>query len=265
MKNCNISIGFIGGGRISRIILKALKNKGIQCKQKKVYEPDAAQAEKLESIDSEVSMVQSAAEAVKSDMLFLAVHPPELKGLLEEINQTIEPETVVVSLAPKIKINAITEMIGKACPVIRMIPNAPSIINKGYNVIAYSNSMQFEENEVHQQVIKLLEALGDLIHVDDEDQLEAYAVITGMGPTYLWFQLHELYQIAKEFGMEDQEAREAISKMVKGSVETLLESEFSIDEVMDLIPFQPLSQHQDSFREVYRNVLHNMYQKLKNK
>lgn len=51
--------------------------------------------------------------------------------------------------------------------------------------------------------------------MDKEDKLEAYAVITSMGPTYLWFQLHELYEIAKEFGMSDGEARNAISKMVK--------------------------------------------------
>ncbi|MDZ7742157.1 MAG: NAD(P)-binding domain-containing protein [Bacteroidota bacterium] len=263
MKNCNISVGFIGGGRITRIILQALKQKGIQCKEIKVYDPDGSQAEKLKSFNSEVSTVHSASDAAKSDMLFMAVHPPELKNVLKEINQEIETNTVLVSLAPKIKIQTITEMLGKDCPVIRMIPNAPSIINKGYNVIAYSNSIQFEENEVHQQVIKLLEALGDLVHVDKEDKLEAYAVITGMGPTYLWFQLHELYEIAKEFGMSDGEARNAISKMVKGSVETLLESELDFDEVMDLIPFQPLSQHHGSIKELYRNILTNMHNKLK--
>lgn len=263
MTKCNISIGFIGGGRITRIILQALKTQDIQCKEKKVYEPDASQAEKLKSYDNEISIVQSAADAAKSDMLFMAVHPPELKDVLKEINQEIETNTVLVSLAPKIKIRDITETIGKDCPVIRMIPNAPSIINKGYNVIAYSGNVHFKENEAHQQVIKLLEALGDLVHTDSEDKLEAYAVITGMGPTYLWFQLHELYQIAKEFGMSDQEARNAISKMVKGSVETLLESELNFDETMDLIPFQPLSQHHESIKELYRNILTHLHEKLK--
>ncbi|MFW5916359.1 MAG: pyrroline-5-carboxylate reductase family protein [Bacteroidota bacterium] len=263
MKNCNITAGFIGGGRITRIILQALKQKGIQCKEIKVYDPDSPQIEKLQSVNEQIKSFKNAAEAAEADLVFLAVHPPEVKNSLEAIKDTIKPETVLVSLAPKIKTDSINQILEKNCPVIRMIPNAPSVINKGYNVMAYSNSLSFEENEVHQQVITLLEALGDLIHVDDEDKLEAYAVITGMGPTYLWFQLHELYEIAKEFGMEDREAREAISKMVKGSVETLLGSELSIDEVMDLIPLQPLSQHHDSFREVYRNVLHNMYQKLK--
>jgi len=262
MKKCNISPGFIGGGRITRIIIQALKKQGIQCKQIKVYEPDDSQAEKLKSSDNEVSIVQSAAETAKSDMLFLAVHPPALKGVLEEIAPFIEPGTVVVSLAPKMKINAITGIIGKDCPVIRMIPNAPSIINKGYNVIAYSNNVQFDKNEVHQQVINLLEAMGELIHVEGEDKLEAYAVITAMGPTYLWFQFHELYQIAKEFGMDDGEARNAISKMVKGSVDTLLDSELEFDEVMDLIPVQPLSQHHESIKELYRTILTNMHKKL---
>ena len=263
MKECNISLGFIGGGRITRIILQALKQKGIQCKEIKVYDPDSSQIEKLLSVHEKVKSLDNAAEAAEADLVFLAVHPPEVKNSLEAIKDTVKTEAVVVSLAPKIKIDIINQILDKSCPVIRMIPNAPSVINKGYNVIAYSNNLTFESNERHQQVRGLLEGLGELIHLDREDKLEAYAVITGMGPTYLWFQWHELYQIAKEFGMDDKEARGAISKMVKGSVETLLESELSFDEVMDLIPFQPLSQHHDSFREVYRNVLTKMYSKLK--
>jgi len=263
MKECNITAGFIGGGRITRIILQALKQRGIQCKAIKVYDPDSSQTEKLRSVNEQIKFFETAAEAADADLVFLAVHPPEVKNSLEAIKDSVKPETVLVSLAPKIKIGTINQILDKGCPVIRMIPNAPSVINKGYNVIAYSDNLSFEKNEYHQQVKGLFEELGELIHVDREDKLEAYAVITGMGPTYLWFQLHELYQIAQEFGMEDKEAREAISKMVKGSVETLLESELSIDEVMDLIPFQPLSQHHDSFREVYRNVLTKMYSKLK--
>ena len=263
MKNCSITVGFIGGGRITRIILQAMKQKGIQCKEIKVYDPDSLQIEKLQSVHEQIKSFENASQAADADLLFLAVHPPQVKNSLQAIKDIIKPQTVLVSLAPKIKIDTFNQILGKNCPVIRMIPNAPSVINKGYNVIAYSNSLTFEENEVHQQVIKLLEALGDLIHVDDEDKLEAYAVITGMGPTYLWFQLHELYEIAKEFGMSDSEARNAISKMVKGSVETLLESDLNFDEVMDLIPFQPLSQHHESIKELYRNILTNMHNKLK--
>jgi pyrroline-5-carboxylate reductase len=263
MKKCNISIGFIGGGRITRIILQALKQKGIQCKEIKVYDPDSSQIEKLQSVNEQIKNLENATEATVADLVFLAVHPPEVKNSLEAIKDTIKPETILVSLAPKIKIDNINKILEKSCPVIRMIPNAPSVINKGYNVIAYSNNLSFDTNERHQQVMELLKELGELIHVDQEDKLEAYAVITGMGPTYLWFQLHELYQIAKDLGMDDKEARGAISKMVKGSVETLLESELNFEEVIDLIPFQPFSQHHDSFREVYRNVLTKMYNKLK--
>lgn len=263
MKKCNISLGFIGGGRITRIILQALKQKGIQCKEIKVYDPDFSQIEKLQSVNEQIKPFENVAKAAEADLVFLAVHPPEVKNSLEAIKGSLEAKTVLVSLAPKIKIDTISQILEKGCPVIRMIPNAPSVINKGYNVIAYSDNLSLESNERHHQVMGLLEELGELIHVDREDKLEAYAVITGMGPTYLWFQLHELYQIANEFGIEDKEARQAISKMVKGSVETLLESELNYDEVMDLIPFQPMSQHHDSFREVYRNVLNNMYKKLK--
>ncbi|MGM0573785.1 MAG: pyrroline-5-carboxylate reductase family protein [Bacteroidota bacterium] len=263
MKKYNISIGFIGGGRITGIILQALQQKGMQCKGIKVYDPDTLKTEKIKGICKEMTVSQHAGETAAADVVFLAVHPPDIKTSLEEIKDTLSSDTVLVSLAPKVKISSITQTLGKTPPLIRMIPNAPSIISKGYNAIAYSGNLDFENNKMHQITGDLLQELGELVYTDDEDKLEAYAVISGMGPSYLWFQFHELYLIAREFGLSNEEARHAVSKMVKGSVETLLETDMAYEEVVDLIPFQPFSQHHNSFREVYRNVLTNMYNKLK--
>ena len=68
-----------------------------------------------------------------------------------------------------------------------------------------------------------MKPLGDFPEVE-EGKLEAYAIITAMGPTYLWFQLCELNELAKSFGLSEKEAAKAISKMTKGALKTLFDS-----------------------------------------
>jgi len=50
--------------------------------------------------------------------------------------------------------------------------------------------------------------------------------------------------------------------MVKGSVETLMESDMKHEEVMDLIPFYPLSQHHETIIKIYRDNLTKLYEEL---
>lgn len=262
MKPLHFSIGFIGGGRATRIFFQAMKKQELQCQDIRVFDPEPTQIEKLQQTCPEIRPVETAREAASSDLVFLAVHPPEIQPSLETIRSALSSDAVVVSLAPKITIESIKHTLANDCPVIRMIPNAPAVINRGYNVIAYSSDISFEDNPLHNKILMLFRSLGEVTHTD-EKKLEAYAVISGMGPTYLWFQLHELYLLAKEFGLADEEAREAVSNMVMGSTETLLHTDLSYDEVIDLIPFHPLSQHHEKIRKIYREVLTNLYQRLK--
>ncbi len=78
-----------------------------------------------------------------------------------------------------------------------MIPNAPSIINEGYNPVAFHPALAGTDKE---SLLALFKILGDCPEVDEE-KLESYAILTAMGPTYLWFQLYELHSLGRQFGL----------------------------------------------------------------
>lgn len=94
-------------------------------------------------------------------------------------------------------------------------------------------------------------------------RLEAYAVLSAMGPTYLWFQLQALREVATGFGLSEAELAPALKRMMCGSTRTLLESGLTPAEVMDLIPVKPLAEMEASVGELYRTRLPALYQKLK--
>ena len=253
------TVGFVGGGRVARIMLGGFKRAGRM--PAKVVASDASQ-NVLKRLQSEFPTVQTALnhnqEAAGQDLVFLGLHPPALAGALGEIRDNIKPGATVISLAPKLSIARITEELGFD-RIVRLIPNAASIIGQGYNPIAFSPTLSGQDRE---KVKSLISTLGTCPEVA-EDKLEAYAVIIAMGPTYLWFQLHELRTLAESFGLTAEEACTGLTEMVKGAVKTLFGSGMPAEEVIDLIPVKPLGEDEAAIKAAYRARLEPLYKKLR--
>ena len=187
-------------------------------------------------------------ESASQDIVFLALHPPVVRSVLSEVKYYLKPNSIIVSFAPKLSIENLSDSLGDFNRIVRVIPNACSIVNNSYNPITFSQSLTETERE---ELITLFSVLGECPILAGE-KLEAYAILTAMGPTYLWFQLYELQEIAKSFGLTYQEDKRAILEMVKGTVMTMYESGLSPEEVMDLIPFKPLGSEEENIKIIYR-------------
>jgi pyrroline-5-carboxylate reductase len=140
-----------------------------------------------------------------------------------------------------------------------MIPNAPSIVGAGYNPVAFSAGLAAAERA---ELAGMWSALGECPEVA-EDKLEAYAILTAMGPTYLWFQLYELQAIGRSFGLTPQEVEAGVAAMTLGAVKTMAESGLAPEAVMDLIPSKPLGEDEATVKGLYRSKLEAMFKKLK--
>ncbi len=254
------TIGFVGAGRVARIILGGLKRAG--CVPSTVVASDT-NYDVLKRLQSEFPAAQTGLnnnrEAAGQDMVFLALHPPAMAGALSEISNCLRPGAIVISLAPKLSIAKIRELLGGFDRIVRLIPNAPSIIGHGYNPIAFSPAIGDTERK---NIQALLGNLGDCPEVA-EDKLEAYAVVVAMGPTYLWFQLHELQTLAESFGLTAEETKAGLAAMVEGAAKTLFVSGLPAEEAIDLIPVRPLGEDEAAIKAAYRARLEPLYRKLK--
>ena len=253
--------GFVGGGRVARIILGGLHKAG--CMPSSVVVSDT-HPDVLKHLKAGFPSIQTAwnnnQEAAGQELVFLGLPPPVLAGALDEIRGSLKPGATVISLAPKLTIARLTEELDGFDRIVRFIPNAASIIGQGYNPIAFSHALGRQDRE---EVKSLVKVLGKCPEVA-EDKLEAYAVIIAMGPTYLWFQLHELHTMAEAFGLTAEETVTGLTEMVKGAVKTLFGSGMSAQEVIDLIPVKPLGEDEAAILAAYRARLEPLYRKLKN-
>ncbi|MDO9527638.1 MAG: NAD(P)-binding domain-containing protein [Syntrophales bacterium] len=254
------TIGFIGGGRVTRIILEGFKRKGKLPEEIIVSDTNIEILNGLKERFPQIRIFPNDnTQPALMDIVFVALHPPVVSGVLGEIKTCLKADATIISLVPMISITSLSELLGEFQRIVRMIPNAPSVVNAGYNPVAFSRAFTEKEKD---QLINILSVLGECPEVAEE-KLEAYAILTAMGPTYLWFQLCELQEIGKSFGLTSEEVADGISKMVQGTAKSLFESGLSSSEVMDLVPVKPLGDEEENITNIYRTKLEGLYKKLK--
>lgn len=255
----NKTIGFIGGGRIARILLAGWKRAGQLPAKIVVSDCDAATLVRLKAHFPAIETAPGNSAAAAQDIVFLAVHPPVIAEAATGIRGSVRPEAIVVSLAPRFTIAKLAALLGGFARVARVIPNAPSVVDFGFNPVAFGSALTEADRAA---LAELFTSLGDFPEVAEE-KLEAYAVLSGMGPTYFWFQLQALRDVAAGFGLNDAETAPALKRMVCGATRALLESGLAPAEVMDLIPVKPLAEMEGQVSEMYRTRLPGIYQKIK--
>jgi pyrroline-5-carboxylate reductase len=254
------SIGFIGGGRVTRIILGGWDKAGRM--PPKVVVSDVS-LEVLTRLREKFPGVEIAhndnCRPAGQGLVFLGLHPPAIPGCLGEIRSSLKPGAILVSLAPKLNLAKLSTLLGGFDRIARVIPNAPSVIGEGFNPMCFAPTLSTEDRG---EISVLLAGLGKCPEVD-ESKLEAYAILTAMGPTYLWFQLHELQKIAESFGLSRHEVETGLSEMIAGTAKTLLGSGLATEEVMDLIPVKPLGEDEATIKAAYHARLESLYAKLR--
>lgn len=252
-------IGFIGGGRVTRIFLEGWQRANAMPGQIVVSDCNVETLAKLKTRFPHIKTAPGNSAAAAQDIVFLAVHPPVIAEVVAAIKGSLQPGGIVVSLAPKFTVAKLTELLGGFARLARVIPNAPSVMNLGFNPVAFGPALTPADKA---ELADLLKPLGECPEVA-ESKLEAYALLSGMGATYLWFQLQALREVATSFDLSEADITPALKRTVCGATRTLLESGLTPAEVMDLIPVKPLAEMEGQVAEMYRTRLPALYQKIK--
>jgi len=254
------TLGFIGGGRVTRILLQGFKTANVSFEKIYVYETNEMVINALKSDYPQIEASGSdPAMAASADWVFIALHPPVMMDTLQAIKNAIKKDALVVSFAPKITIDKMQSVLPDIPNLARMNPNAGTYVNKGFNPVAFSSKAN---KTIVNDFIALFGNLGK-VPIVPENHIEAYAVISAMGHTYFWFQLQQLKELGQSYGLSDKEAGDTISAMLWGTTETLFNAGLTYDEVVNLVPVKPMAEHETTIREFYKTSLNGIYQKIK--
>ncbi|XP_073166455.1 pyrroline-5-carboxylate reductase 1, mitochondrial isoform X1 [Lepidochelys kempii] len=180
-----MSVGFIGAGQLAFALARGFAAAGVLAAHKITAsspDTDLPTVSGLRKIG--VNFTISNKETVKnSDVLFLAVKPPIIPFILDEIGSDIENRHIVVSCAAGVTIRSIEKKLSAFCPtpkVIRCMTNTPVIVREGATVYATGTHAEVEDGKLLEQ---LMASVGFCTEVE-EDLIDAVTGLSGSGPAY---------------------------------------------------------------------------------
>ena len=252
------SMGYIGGGRITRIFLQAFSNQLANLKNITVCDTSELVLHELQNQFPEICVTRHPEDCTKKEIIFIALHPPHVMGALESIKMVVNTGQCAISLAPKISLEKMAEVL-PTLNLARMIPNATSFINSGFNPICFHPDFDPAKKE---ELLDLFSVLGKAVETD-EQKLESYALVSAMLPTYFWFQWNELQSISQQLGLTEAETNRALHETIAAANDLYFDSGLTSKEVIDLIPVKPIAENEDYIRNCLHEKITKLFAKIK--
>ena len=154
----NPKIAFLGAGNMAEALVAGIV-KG------KLSEPEFLRAtdispKRLEVLKDRYQMqvgAQNLDAVLWADVIILCVKPQVVNEVLTEIQSGLSEKQLVISVAAGIPIKGIQDKIGQTIPLVRAMPNTPSVIQEGVTALAGCNGLSLEQLKVAQG---LFESVG---------------------------------------------------------------------------------------------------------
>ncbi len=113
----------------------------------------------------------------------VAVKPQMMGEALPALKALGGGGTLFVSIAAGTPIAAFEAALGDGTPVVRAMPNTPAAVGRGIAAIV-GNAHATEEHLAAAE--ELLGAVGQVVRLESEDQMDAVTGLSGSGPAYVF-------------------------------------------------------------------------------
>jgi pyrroline-5-carboxylate reductase len=123
-------------------------------------------------------------------------------------------ETVFVSVAAGTTIGYFESVLGRETPVVRAMPNTPAAIGKGITAVIGNAAVS---NEGVDEAVQLLQAVGQVVRLENEGQIDAVTGVSGSGPAYVFHMIETLAAAGEAQGLPAAMAMQLAKATIAGA------------------------------------------------
>lgn len=182
----------LGCGKMGSAMLAGWLKRGLS--PASVWAIDPAPSDWLKGTGVHLNADLPSAPAV----VLVAVKPQMMEDALPAIAAKGGADTVFVSVAAGTPISAFEAVLGAESPVIRAMPNTPAAIGRGITAIVGNSAVSEEDLDL---AGLLLAAVGDVVRLAHEDQMDAVTGLSGSGPAYVFYLIETLAKAGEAQGL----------------------------------------------------------------
>ena len=208
-------ISLIGAGVMGEALIAALLKAGQDANSISVIEKRKERCDELVDIYG----IKIDDNLDSADVLLLVIKPQDLSTVLSEISGKLNPNALVISFVAGKKIADISAALSGANPIVRVMPNTPTLIGQG--AAGYSAEPKVSAAQ-KTFVAQLLNSSGVAIEIEESLQ-DAVTATSGSGPAYFFAFVEAMIAGSKELGLSEADATKLTAQTFIGAAK-LLES-----------------------------------------
>ncbi|MEM7473032.1 MAG: pyrroline-5-carboxylate reductase [Pseudomonadota bacterium] len=156
-------------------------------------------------------------------IVLIAVKPQMMGDALPSLRR-FGADTAYVSIAAGTSIASFEQAIGADAAIIRSMPNTPAAVGRGITAIVGNTKATAAQMDLAEA---LLGAVGQVVRLDDEDQIDAVTGVSGSGPAYVFHLIETLAAAGEAEGLSADLAMQLATATVAGAGHLAMEADES--------------------------------------
>lgn len=134
-------------------------------------------------------------------VVLVAVKPQIMAEALPVLKPMGNGETLFMSVAAGIGIGHYEAVLGDLTPIVRAMPNTPAAVGKGITAII-GNAQAGETRMALAE--HLLSAIGQVVRLNEEAQIDAVTGVSGSGPAYVFHMIETMAAAGEAQGLSPE-------------------------------------------------------------
>ena len=164
-------------------------------------------------------------------LVVVAVKPQDIETLLGEIGPLIQPEQTVLSIAAAIPTTAIERHFAAGVPVVRAMPNLPSIVNEGMAGICAGAHADEEHLTLAEDALLHLGAVARV----SEPYMDAVTAVSGSGPAYFALLAEAMIEAGILLGLSREISTQLVVQTMLGTAKQLRDLKMHPVELREMV------------------------------
>ncbi|MEQ8515223.1 MAG: pyrroline-5-carboxylate reductase [Chromatocurvus sp.] len=225
----DFSIAFIGAGNMASSIVGGLTASGHPAGMIRAADVSAESLERLTRVAPVSTGTDNATAADGADVIILAVKPQVMAEVCASIAPVVARDrALVLTIAAGVPIASYQRWLHTPAPVVRCMPNTPSLLGCGASGLFASPEVSGQQRERAQAI---MDAVGNSVWVAHEEQLHAVTAVSGSGPAYFFLFMESMVDAGEQLGLDRATAAALVQQTCLGAARMALESGVPLDEL----------------------------------
>ena len=229
MKN----IGFIGAGRMATALAKGCVQAGLVTADGVLASDpfDAARTKFAQDLLGVKTFAENGPVLADADAIVLAVKPQKMNEVLAELQRSVEPRHLLISIAAGITLSRLAAGLPAGTRLIRVMPNTPCLIGEGASCFSRGAAATDDDAALVEQ---LLSSVGKSYEVA-EPQLDAVTGLSGSGPAFIYTVIEALAAGGAAAGLPHELALQLAAQTAYGAAAMVNSTGLSPAELRDQV------------------------------